>query len=405
VKSLSKFENLDDIKNKLSNIESKNSSIIVWEVVDNKRTIYTANLVEIIGSENLDVQTSNGKEFKFSSDNIYFYVEEEQIIFKALKNSISETILNVVFPEEIKILDQSESKDLQYSLVEMDASLKDKFNIYNDEILKVKGYDFDSIKAEKTNDYYELNSEREKIQTDYDVIDTEREKIQTEYESHDTAREHIEYKDLSGKTYSGTDDVTAKALGGNLGTENLNTSMAGKSSTEKFSTTEKAGYKGTERVETKEKAGYKGTDKVETKERVKNLESEAEISGQSDRDKAIFEEELSFVSLDEEDKFFADKRDAPRAKPKEGKTVLMRKKTDSSDHEGNRHPLFDLSRGGLGAIADSEDLYSKGDIILVMGFDENILDDPMQAIVRSVREADAPGHYKIGMQFYTGDDD
>ena len=406
MKSLSKLEHLDDIVRKLNNVEAKKSSLVVWEVQDNKRTIHTAKLIEVIDTDSLDFQHSKDLEFKFEASNIYFYVEDLQVIFKASLNNCSESLLTVNFPEEIKILDQNEVKDLKYSLVEMDHSLKDEFNYIDDEVTKVKGYDFDSIKSKKNYDYFELNSEREKFQTEYDVVDSEREKIQTEYDVHETEREKIEEKELSGKTYSGTDDVTAKALGGNIGTDNLSTSFSGKGSTEKYSTTQKAGYKGTEKLETKEKAAYSGTDKVETKERVKSIEVVPEIkdTGQSERDRAIFEEELSFVSLDEEDQFYADKRDAPRAKPKEGKTVLIRKETDDADHEGNRHPLFDLSRGGLGALSDTEGLYDKGDIILVMGFDDNILDEPMRAIVRSVREADIPGSFKIGMQFYSGED-
>lgn len=119
---------------------------------------------------------------------------------------------------------------------------------------------------------------------------------------------------------------------------------------------------------------------------------------QSSHDNDIFEKELSFVTLDEEDLKFQDDREAPRARPPEGKMVLVQKRDGTGPQESL--PLFDLSRGGMGFMVFSQDAYSKGDIIDVKGFDTSKFDAPMIAIIRSVREADEMGiQYKIGLQF------
>lgn len=122
-------------------------------------------------------------------------------------------------------------------------------------------------------------------------------------------------------------------------------------------------------------------------------------NNQSDRDKNLFEQELSFVTLDEEDKKYADQRIAPRAKPPEGKMVIIQSKTHSFKQE-EVCPLYDLSRGGLGFMVFSESAYEKGEVVNVLGFDESKFDQPMFVIVRSIREADELGiQFKVGCQF------
>lgn len=119
---------------------------------------------------------------------------------------------------------------------------------------------------------------------------------------------------------------------------------------------------------------------------------------QSDHDKALFEEELSFVSLDEEDKKFEGQRAAPRARPPEGKMIILQTKDESKPQE--TLPLFDLSRGGMGFMVFSQDAYAKGEVLNVHGFDTKKFDEPMFAIIRSIREADEMGiQYKVGCQF------
>lgn len=118
---------------------------------------------------------------------------------------------------------------------------------------------------------------------------------------------------------------------------------------------------------------------------------------QSDRDRSIFEQELSFVSLDEEDKLYADKRNAPRARPPEGKMVTMSNERAGKD---GTYSLFDLSRGGLAVLVFEGKDYQSGDKVEIKAFDDQVLDEPMIAEVKSVREADDQGlQFKVGMQF------
>ena len=121
-------------------------------------------------------------------------------------------------------------------------------------------------------------------------------------------------------------------------------------------------------------------------------------SEQSDRDREIFEEELRFVSLDEEDRIYADVRGAPRARPKKNKKVTI--KAFKGLRKADVHHLFDLSRGGLSIIVEKRKLFSPGDVVEILSFDDKKLDNPMLAEVKSVRGADEQGkRFKVGMQF------
>lgn len=134
------------------------------------------------------------------------------------------------------------------------------------------------------------------------------------------------------------------------------------------------------------------------KEKIETMWKGAINAHNSDADKALFEEELSFVTLDEEDAKFEGQRAAPRARPPEGKMIILQTKDESKPQE--TLPLFDLSRGGMGFIVFSESAYSKGEVLNVHGFDNKKFDEPMFAIIRSIREADEMGiQYKVGCQF------
>lgn len=114
------------------------------------------------------------------------------------------------------------------------------------------------------------------------------------------------------------------------------------------------------------------------------------------RDREIFEAELSFMALDEEDAIYADQREAPRARPTEGKTVTLK----LADREPSEYSLFDLSRGGLSVLAFFEGEFEKGDVVYITGFDDKQLDEPMKAEVKSLRPADEQGmQFKFGMMF------
>ncbi len=135
---------------------------------------------------------------------------------------------------------------------------------------------------------------------------------------------------------------------------------------------------------------------TEQKEAPRYKRDKAKANQQSDRDRSIFEQELSFVTLDEEDAIYADKRNAPRARPPEGKMVTM---SGREDKDGV-YSLFDLSRGGLAVLVFSENDYQAGDKVQIKAFDDQVLDEPMIAEVKSVRQADDQGlQFKVGMQF------
>lgn len=137
--------------------------------------------------------------------------------------------------------------------------------------------------------------------------------------------------------------------------------------------------------------GGSGADRIETKMKGK-------ITPRSESDQAFFEQELSYVTLDEEDKKYEGQRNAPRAKPPEGKMIIIQTKDGSKPQE--TLPLYDLSRGGMGFMTFSESAYAKGEVLNVYGFDNKNFDEPMFAIIRSVREADEMGiQYKCGCQF------
>ncbi|MBD64513.1 MAG: hypothetical protein CME62_04870 [Halobacteriovoraceae bacterium] len=136
------------------------------------------------------------------------------------------------------------------------------------------------------------------------------------------------------------------------------------------------------------------TDKISTKWKMSQM---------SKRDAEIFNEEVEFVSLDEEDKLYADKRTSARARPKKGKVLTVQTGDQSTPEQ--IYPLFDLSQGGLAFLAFGENEFKSGETILIKTFDSKVLDHPMIAIVRSVRQADELGlQFKIGCQFKTDEE-
>lgn len=140
--------------------------------------------------------------------------------------------------------------------------------------------------------------------------------------------------------------------------------------------------------------GGSNPDRIETKMRGK-------ITKRSESDQAFFEKELSYVTLDDEDKKYEGQRNAPRAKPPEGKKIIVQTKDESKPQE--TLPLYDLSRGGMGFMVFLAEAYSKGEVLNVYGFDDKTFDEPMFAIIRSIRDADELGvEFKVGCQFIDG---
>ena len=112
-------------------------------------------------------------------------------------------------------------------------------------------------------------------------------------------------------------------------------------------------------------------------------------------DQKMFEEIVGSQSLSEEDKKFANKRNAPRAKPKDGKIVKIHTATGIGEFD-----LYDLSTGGMSIITTRVEDFSEQSEISIEGFDDKSFEQPMKAIVRGVRDIkDLLGQYKIGLQF------
>jgi len=386
MKTITKTESIQDFKSYFDKLSTVADDITLWQVnlSTSEREIIKVKFDSYDLESDILSFTYIEEEPNFMESHIYFYCSDLKFIFKGQKSSIDNKKILLQAPEEIKVLDDLEGDDFH-------ASLHDTF-LPNE---MSKATVVEGVTESFTNENFELDSEREHISTEYDV--------------HDSTVEHMKDVNLSG-TVDGTDhmgesfsgasagtDKLATSLRGNASTDNLSTSMSGKTATSDNLSTSMVGKGKTDHQTTKVKAKTK-TDHTSTTMSSKTQEEYE----QSQRDKNIFETELSFISLDEEDAKFAEKRDAPRARPQKGKMISMR--VQGSDQEQETHELFDLSRGGLGVICFNEERYAKSDIIEIFSFDSNILDSPMLSIVRSVREADETRtSFKIGMQFYNSE--
>lgn len=125
------------------------------------------------------------------------------------------------------------------------------------------------------------------------------------------------------------------------------------------------------------------------------------MSERTSRDQDYLNMEFQ-LTLDEEDKMYADKRETPRARPKVDKFVKVIAETGDITHYMK---LFDLSQGGMGFVTLEPELFPKGSKVLVMGFDEFDLDDPLIGQVMSHRPIDDTQiEFKIGCKFDEGQD-
>lgn len=124
------------------------------------------------------------------------------------------------------------------------------------------------------------------------------------------------------------------------------------------------------------------------------------MAERSSRDKEFLGQEFDFMSLDEEDKLFADKRESKRVKPKTDKLVKI---LVNGQKEAKVYKLFDLSQGGMAFVAyDLNDL-PKAAEIQVLGFDAFDLDDPLYGTIMSHRAVDeAQVEFKVGIKFSDG---
>jgi hypothetical protein len=123
------------------------------------------------------------------------------------------------------------------------------------------------------------------------------------------------------------------------------------------------------------------------------------MAQRSSRDQEFLNNEFN-PTLDEEDKLYADKRESPRARPKIDKFVKLINEGSDDFHSLK---LFDLSQGGLSFLTVEPDKFQKGSKIMVLGFGDYNLDDPLIAEIMSQRSVDDSGaEFKIGCKFQEG---
>lgn len=124
------------------------------------------------------------------------------------------------------------------------------------------------------------------------------------------------------------------------------------------------------------------------------------MAERSSRDQDFLNNEFNSISLDEEDKLFAEKRESPRARPKLEKRVMVK---SSLSENALTLKLFDLSRGGIGFMTMDTQYFPIGSKVNIIGFDEFNLDDPLVAQVMSHRPVDEMQvEFKIGCKFDDG---
>jgi hypothetical protein len=124
------------------------------------------------------------------------------------------------------------------------------------------------------------------------------------------------------------------------------------------------------------------------------------MSERSRRDKHLLSAEIDGLNMDEEDKLFATRRESPRARPKSEKMI----KVKLPDKKDTYHlKLFDLSQGGVGFISHQLEYFPKGTKLIILGFDNFELDDPLIGEIKSHRPIDELNNeWKIGVMFDEG---
>ncbi len=123
------------------------------------------------------------------------------------------------------------------------------------------------------------------------------------------------------------------------------------------------------------------------------------MKDRSSRDQDFLKDELD-MTVDEEDKMFADKRESVRVRPKANKIVKLMLKDDPNIHVLK---LFDLSQGGMAFVTLQPEMFPKGKEVVVIGFGEFELDDPLIGTIMSIRATDEVGvEHKIGIKFNEG---
>ena len=117
----------------------------------------------------------------------------------------------------------------------------------------------------------------------------------------------------------------------------------------------------------------------------------------SEKDRGIFEEGLSAMALSDEEKYFSNKREAPRVRAKGDKKIIVAAERNLT--QAFEYALYDLSRGGLAFLSYSLDSFKKGDLVHVLEIEKKRLDLPLVGEVMSVRKLDEEEAWKIGVKF------
>jgi c-di-GMP-binding flagellar brake protein YcgR len=102
----------------------------------------------------------------------------------------------------------------------------------------------------------------------------------------------------------------------------------------------------------------------------------------------------------DEDQAYAHLREAPRKKvSKEQKVTVAFLNKNFSPKE---YDLFDLSTGGAGVLVKNQELFEKGEFLMLTHLDGRELNPPLKGEIMSIRSHDVEqGLYKIGLKFNT----
>lgn len=91
----------------LKEMQDQKHKVVIWQVYQDNRTIGETLLMSVNYDEQLLNFLAPDVEF-LQSVQIFFYVESQQLIFKCRIHNITATMISVKFPEEMKLLDESD---------------------------------------------------------------------------------------------------------------------------------------------------------------------------------------------------------------------------------------------------------------------------------------------------------
>lgn len=337
MKTLNKDENQSEIIEYFNAMVKSPMSIISWQTDSaGQKSICPIFIRAVDANEgSMTIENANASTFTFDENPIFFFHSEQKVIFKCSQLSQLETELKLDLPSEVKYISQEDVSALGNSL-----GLKefDKF---------VEGHGLANTNAEM---------------------------VMVEGEGRANNTDELELNHVGGKGLSNIDETQHMVLRTDEATDHLATKRAGSTSTDHID------------MRTTSKASNE------------KLTTAWHVNIMSKSDAALFEQELSFVTLDEEDKIFEGKRTTPRAKPPEGKMVTVQ--VGDGSRAQSTHPLYDLSQGGFAFLVFSLDEFNKDETVLIKAFDTKKFDEPMAAKIMAIREADEMGiQYKVGCQF------